>query len=702
MSLNSILNSATSGLLTNQTALKVTSNNITNVNTPGYHRQIVQLGPQLTGASLTGVTIEDIRRISDQYLDQQSVSATAASSQADTLTSYFSQVQDLVASLNGDASLQSQVQSAMTALSQLGTDPSSAANRTSALSAINSALTALSSMSNNVQGLRQDANTQLTQGVATVNGLLTQIFDLNTQIKTAFQGGNTSTALLDQRDAAVSQLAQQLDVRTFQQPDGRVFVSLGDGTSLISDMKGQLRYASPTTVTSATSFPPLNLQQTNPQNGSDVGPPTALESHIQGGSFRALLDLRDKALPDLAEQLGALAGGMADQINAIHNDSSAVPPPASMTGRNTGLLATDALNMTGKGTIAVVDSQGKLVQRLDLDFSTIATVGGLVTAINSGLGGAATASFANGVLSISASGAGNGIALAQDDTTPSARGGRGFGQVFGLNDLIQASSPTNFATGMAATDAHGFTAGGTTSFVLRGADGSILKTFGITVGGATGGDIVNSLNTAAGGAATFALGSDGSLTLTPSSANTGARLEVTNDTTARGATGVSLSQFFGLGTAMQANQAAGLTVRSDIAANPQALALAQLNLSPSTAVGDVVLGAGDNRGALALGAVANAAFTWPGAGGFGSSSMSVNDFTARIMATQANLANSAKADQTYSSGVKDEVAARQSSLENVNLDEELSNMMTFQQAYSASARMLTTVQQMYDTLLQAV
>ena len=78
MSLNGILNSATSGLLTNQTALKVTSNNITNVNTPGYHRQIVQLGPQLTGASLTGVTIEDIRRISDQYLDQQSVSAAAA------------------------------------------------------------------------------------------------------------------------------------------------------------------------------------------------------------------------------------------------------------------------------------------------------------------------------------------------------------------------------------------------------------------------------------------------------------------------------------------------------------------------------------------------------------------------------------------------------------------------------------------------
>jgi flagellar hook-associated protein 1 FlgK len=700
MSLNGILSSATSGLLTNQAALKVTSNNITNVNTAGYHRQVVQLGPRLTGATLTGVTIEDIRRIADQYLDQESVNATAASSQADTLTSYFSQVQGMVASLNGQSSLQSQVQNAMTALSQLSTDPSSAANRSSALSAISGALSALSSMSSNVQSLRQNANTELTQGIGTANDLLTRIYDLNTQIKRAFQSGDTSTGLLDQRDAAIKDLAKQIDVRTFEQPDGRVFVALGDGTSLISDLKGELRYASPTTVTSATSFPPLTLQMTNPQNGGDVGPPTPLESHIQGGSFRALLDLRDKALPDLAEQLGALAGGMADQINAIHNDSSAVPPPASMNGRNTGLLASDALNMTGLGTIAVVDSQGQLVQRLDLDFSTIATVGDLVTAINGGLGGAATASFTNGVLSISATGAGTGIALKQDSTNPSSRGGRGFGQVFGLNDLIQASSPTNFATGMTASDAHGFTAGGTTSFVLRGADGSILKSFGITVGGATVTDILNSLNTAAGGAATFALASDGTMTMTP--ANTGTRLEVTNDTTTRGATSISLSQFFGLGTAMQANQAAGLTVRSDIAANPQTLALAQLDLNPATVPGDVVLGIGDNRGALALGAVANASFAWPTAGGFGSSSMSLNDFTARIMAAQSTLASSAQANQTYHSGVKDEVAARQNSLENVNLDEELSNMMTYQQAYGASARMLTTVQTMYDTLLQIV
>jgi flagellar hook-associated protein 1 FlgK len=700
MSLNGILNTAVSGLLTNQTALRTTSNNIANVNTEGYHRRDVQFGPRLTGATMTGVRIEEIRRIADQYLAQQSLSATGAASQADVLTSYFSRVQNLVASLTGESSLQSRVQSVMTVLSQLTSDPSSAAKRASALAAISTALSALSGMAGNVQSLRQDANTQLTQGIGTVNDLLTRIFDLNTQIKRAFQSGDTATGLLDQRDMALAELSQQIDVRSFEQSDGRIFVSLGDGTSLISDMMAQLRYTSPTSVTSATSFPPLMLQQTNPLNGQDVGPATALESRIRGGAFRGLIDLRDKELPNLAEQLGALASGMAEQINAIHNDSSAVPPPSTLSGRNTGLLGADALNMTGRASIAVVDAQGQLVARLDLDFSTLSTVADLVSAINGGLGGAATASFTNGVLSISASGGGNGVAIKQDGASPSSRAGRGFAQVFGLNDLIRSASPTSFATGMTVADAHGFTAGGTADFVLRGTNGAILRTFSVTIGGATVGDIVSDLNTAAGGAATFSLASDGTLTMTPTSAD--ARLEVTNDTSARGTTGIGLSQFFGLGTAMRANQAAGLSVRSDIAANGQLMALAQLDLSPATVAGDVVLGIGDNRGALNMAAVANASFAWPATGGFGASSMSLTDFTARIIATQASLASGAGAEQTYRNDVKAEVDSRKTSLEGVNLDDELANMMTYQQAYNASARMLTTVQQMYDTLLQAV
>ena len=701
MSLNSILNTATSGLQTNQTALRVTSNNIANVNTEGYHRRLVDFGPRMTAGALTGVTIDQIRRIADEFLARESNSSAGALGRAEVLNSFFDRAQDLIGSLNGGSSLDSRISSAMQALSQLSVDPSSIARRNAALSSIAGTLSAISNIASNIQGLRQDANTQLKTNVGNVNDLLKRIYELNNSIKGAVARGDTASAMLDQRDKAISDLAKFIDVRTFEQADGRVFVSLSDGTGLVSDLSSEFRYTGPSAVAASTSFPSLTLQRVNPEGGNDVGPAIALEGRLQGGSIRGLIDMRDKVLPDLAEQIGLIGSTLTEQLNAVHNNSASVPAPSILTGRNTGLDATDPLNFTGNASIAIVDGGGALVQRLDLNLSSYATVNDLVTAINSGLGANGSASFVNGVLTINAS-AGNGVAMLQDPSTPASRGGRGLSQFFGLNDLVVSTSPSSFATGVAGGDAHGFNAGGQTDFVLRSPSGAILRTFSVTVGGTTVNDMITNLNTAAGGVATFALDAKGQISMTPAGAYAGARLEVTNDTSARGTTGLSLSQFFGLGTAMRQTQAAGLGIRSDISTNAAKLSLAELDLLPTTSPGDVVLGVSDNRGALKLAGIANANFSWGAAGNLAAGTMSIGEYVAQVMGSQSDLLNAAKADQIYRQDVSEEIGARKSSAEGVNIDEELSNMMVFQQAYNASARLMTVVQQMYDTLFDVV
>ncbi len=702
ISLGAIMNTATSALQANQTALRVTSNNIANINTEGYHRRQVDFGPRLTGDRLTGVTVEDVRRIANEFLARETVDASAAVGKSEVLSSYFSRIQDLVGSLKGGSSMDARISGAMTALQQLSVDPASVARRNSALSAVTSALSALSGMASNIQSLRQDANTQITTDVGNVNGLLARIYDLNKGIKTAVAQNDADTGLLDQRDRAISELSKYMDIRTVEQGDGRMFVSLMDGTGLVNDLSSELRYAGPTAVSSATSFPSLNLQRTNPEGGNDVGPSAALESRIRGGEIRGLLDMRDRRLPDLAEQLGLVGSALAEELNAIHNNSSSVPPQAVLTGINTGLLGTDPLNASGIVTVAVVDAQGKLVQRVDVDTSLTATVDDLVNTINAGLAGNATASFTNGVLSISATNAGQGVAMLQDPTQPSARGGRGISQAFGLNNLITASSPSSFATGVQSTDAHNFTPGGVADFVLRGSNGAILNSFSVTIGGATVNDIMSDLNTGANGMATFSLDANGNMTMTPAGAYAGARLEVRNDTTSRGATGVSLTQFYGLGTAMRQNQAQSLSVRSDIATNGANMALAQLSISGTTVAGDSVLGISDNRGALGLAAAANALHGFQAAGGLAAGTLSLNDYVSQITGLQSDLTNAAEAERVNRVDVHEEVVARRNAIEGVNLDEELSNMMVFQQAYNASARIMTVVQEMFDTLLRAV
>jgi flagellar hook-associated protein 1 FlgK len=577
----------------------------------------------------------------------------------------------------------------------------SPAKRNSALSAVSSALTALSGIANSVQSLRQDANAQIGTDIRVVNRLIAQIHDVNARLKTAVAGGDMSTGLSDQREKAIAELSKYLDVKTFEQPDGRMFVSLTDGTGLVSDLSSEFRYDGPATVSTTTVFPSLMLQRLNPEGGNS-GPPVAMEARIAGGELRGLLELRDRRLPDLAEQLGQVGSALAEQINAVHNDSSAVPAPRTLSGTNTGLLSTDALNASGFVRVAVVDAQGQLVQQLNLDTSTLSTVGDLVTAINTGLSGTATASFVNGSLSITATNSAHGVATLQDPTSPALRGGRGLAHFFGLNNLVTAASPSSYATGVQSANAHGLTAGGQAQFVLRGANGATLSTFNYTVSGATVGNVISSLNTAASGYATFSLDSNGTMVMTPAGAYAGARLEVANDTTSRGATGVSMSEFFGLGTAMRQNQALSLAVRSDISQNVSRLALAKLDLTGASVAGSVVLGASNNKGALALAAAADALHSFGSAGGLSSSTQSLNNYIAQISGLQADLASFAEDERLNRISIQEEVAARRDSSEGVNLDEELANMMMFQQAYNASARMMSVAREMFQTLLEAI
>jgi flagellar hook-associated protein 1 FlgK len=145
-----------------------------------------------------------------------------------------------------------------------------------------------------------------------------------------------------------------------------------------------------------------------------------------------------------------------------------------------------------------------------------------------------------------------------------------------------------------------------------------------------------------------------------------------------------------------------MAVRSDILQRPAKLSLAQLALTASSAPGDFVLGASDNRGALGLAAIGNALFSFEARGGLSGASMTLNDYVSQISGLQSDLATNASDEASNLASIQQEVTARKDNAEGVNMDEELSNMMIYQQAYNASARIMTVVQQMFDTLMQAV
>ncbi|HSZ12204.1 MAG TPA: flagellar hook-associated protein FlgK [Rhizomicrobium sp.] len=709
MGLDGIVSNALTALETNTAALRTVSGNVANMNTPDYARRVVNEQVLVSGAQVSGVSVADVQRISDQYLMQEMLSANASSSQYATENSAFQQLNGALGQPGDGTALTTQLDNIFSALGNAALSPNSSTSQQNVLSSMQNFASSVSSLSSQISSLQGQTDQQVTSSIGTVNSLIQQVYTLNQQIQTANASGDTASGFLDQRDQALQNLSQYIDVRTVQQSNGQLSVMTQDGISLVGDTYAQLSYSGGTTN---GNYGPIMLQTINPATGGAIGSNTVLDPHLGAGQLQGLIDMRDGTLSDLQSELGSFARTTALSFNAQNNANSAVPPPTTLSGSNTGLLSSDALNFSGKTTIAVTDSSGNLVSRIDVDFgagtlsvnggaaaSIGSTIGSFTTALNSALGGNGTASFTNGALSISANG-GNGVVVKDDATTPSSRGGVGFSQFFGLNDLFKTSAPSILSTGLSASDAGGFAAGGSMSFTLKGPNGEVGKQASVTLtAGMTIGDVVTALNTSFGGAGNFTLNSDGSLGFAAASGYSGYTLQVNNDSTQRGSTGVSFTQLFGIGANQAANLASTFSVNPAITSNPSQLAFAQANITSSTTAGQSILGAGDNSGLLALQNLQSTNQSFAGAGALGAQSATLNAYADSFYQDAATRGATAQTNATTQSDRLTEAQSRQTSNSGVNLDEELTNMMTYQQAYSAGARMLTVVGQLYDTLL---
>ena len=709
MSLNGIAASAMSALKTNSAALAVVSNNVSNLNTPGYARRVVNQQTLSAGGQLMGVDIASVQRVASQFLTQETLSAGGSAAQYDTMSGLFSQLNGLLGGPGDNQSLATGLTNVASAFATASQSPTTSASRTGVLNAVNNLAADFNNASNTITALQKQIDQQAVNAIGSTNQLIKQVYDLNTQIRTANAAGDTASALLDQRDVALGNLAKTMGIRATINGDGSATVSTNDGINLVSNTYAQLSYSG---GAQNGTYGNITIQDINPQTGQTIGAAQALDSHLDGGSLKGLIDMRDQVLGGLSQSLGNLAQQTALAFNAQANANAAYPPPSSLSGRNTGLLSGDALNFTGKTSLAITDSSGKLVSRVDVNFSagTLSvnggaaqsigtTVGSFTTALNTALGSAGTASFSNGQLSITASG-GNGVLVQDDASTPSARGGVGFSQYFGLNDIFQSQMPSVTTTGLSATDASGLAVGGKISLSLKGPDGDIVKNVSVTTTtGQTIGDVVTALNVSMGGAATFTLGSDGSITTATSALYPGYSVNVTGDSTVRGNTGVSFSTLFGLGANGQAAQSTAFSVTSTVATNPARIGFATSKLTSTSVTGDTIVSAGDNSGAIALQNAINTTRNFKTAGGIAAQASSLSDYAASFYQNLSTQSNNVTANQTTQDDRLSEAQSRLSSNSGVNLDEELMALTSYQQAYSAGARMLSVVDKLYQTLL---
>jgi len=706
MSLNAVLANAYSGITTSQTALRVTSNNVANANTEGYARQQAEIVSALAGGRGAGVTVEGIERVVDQFLEAAEGDAQSAAAEATVVREFHDRIQALLGRPDSDTSLTARLDTALAAMNTVSIDPADSLRRQGLIADLDSFLGEITRLSTDIQRLRVEASNQMSEQVALANQALEQIDRLNPQIINAELGQSETGPLKDQRDRAIRDLAQIMDVRVSTTQNGAVRIATSDGITLLDDTRRVLAYSSPGAGDPFTEFDRITLQRVNSLNGTLEPGLTIIDDSLGGGRLQGLLEVRDRELPAIADSLGELARVFADDINAVHNTNVSIPAPPQLSGRATGLFGTDLAHMSGIADFAVVDAAGVVVATTTIDFNALgagATMNDVVNAINVGLGGAATAALSvDGTFSLTATSLANGVVIAPDEADPAQRAGRGVSHFFGLNDLISTNIPTHYETGFLPTDAHGFTPGETVQFEVRTRDGRSLRTVDFTVTGTTFNDLLSSLNDplGLGGYYSFALSATGELEVTALPGFGNPELISRADTTQRGPGGAAFTELFGLRKGTTSAIATDIQVNPIISDDPEFLALGLFDRTAG--VGQRAITVGDGRGAARLADIQLEETQFEAAGELQALNTTLNQYAAFVVGNAAIMAENAAAQEEDTRALQITVTQRRQDISGVNIDEELSQMVVFQNAYNASARLITTAQQMFDELLRVV
>ena len=297
-----------SGLNAAQNALYATSNNISNVYTPGYNRELVLLGERGVG---NGVQVNDIQRQFDQYVAGQLNQSTSNASALQAYETQVSQIDNLLA--DQEAGLAPLIQNFFSSLEDLAGAPSDPSSRQGVIGSADTLSAQFRSFQQYLDDMQNGINGQISDEITQINNTAEQIANLNREIALAkAKQGEAPNALLNQRDQLVAELSERIDVKLSVQESGTYNLSIGNGQPLVAGTRSFELEA----VESKTD--PSRLVVGYHDSAGNL---VELKSkNIQGGSLGGLLNFREETLDKTQNELGRLAVSLAQAFNEQHRD----------------------------------------------------------------------------------------------------------------------------------------------------------------------------------------------------------------------------------------------------------------------------------------------------------------------------------------------------------------------------------------------
>lgn len=302
------LDIASNALDAEQQVMEVISQNVANVDTPGYNEQTAVLetgiptppsnypNPMYAGQMGSGVQVTSIQNSFLQSLQtlyqgqNQTVGSMTTSSQI------LQEVQSIMGE-SGTSGISTLMQNFFQSVQSLSQNPSDEGAGTAMLQAATQLADGIHSLNTNLNSIIGDANQTVTGDVQQINTLASQIASLNDQIRaTQAQPGQNANDLLDQRNQLFNQLSNLVNIQVSIEPNGSSIVSIGGNVLVQDDQVTQLG-----TYTDANGNTQVDFT-----NNPNVPIP------LSSGSLYGTINTRDNVIGNIATP-----GTLLNQLNTF-------------------------------------------------------------------------------------------------------------------------------------------------------------------------------------------------------------------------------------------------------------------------------------------------------------------------------------------------------------------------------------------------
>jgi flagellar hook-associated protein 1 FlgK len=386
MPISPILSVARRALLANESALTVVGNNIANVNTPGYTRQVAELvsdPPAPNGLGVLvggGMHVEAVTQVLDPLVARRLLGAgtTLGEHQA-----HGAQLEALarVASDLEEPSVASALGAFFDAADDFAQNPGGLAERQALLGRAAALASEVTRRSAALAAAQREADDRYVVGARRAAADVERIAALNRAIVQTEGGGQRANELRDQRQAALEDLAGLLGVSATEDEHGALRVAAANGLVLVD--AGTVVH--PVTVR-AGAVGRDGLPLTEAGFADPAGGFVSLPAAFASGTLAGLAAARDQAVPAAAAALDALALALRDEVNAIQTDAAAfdldgngtagAPLFAATSAADLRVALADPRRLAGALSTEPGDNQNAL-RLADLRRAPIAALGGV-------------------------------------------------------------------------------------------------------------------------------------------------------------------------------------------------------------------------------------------------------------------------------------------------------------------------------------